>query len=156
MDGGVYTDGSRIDDKTAAATITMGEFLGRYATVMDADLLGVAMGWEIGDLGITDSQAAIGRIKNMQLDGARGWVEQRAEAAASQIEKKIAWVKRHSGVMGNKLADLRAKKEVWKGSRPGSGDSDRDQARVQGNMEDRESSGVGPGAIEGAHLYLYR
>ena len=47
MEGGVYTDGSRVDNKTAAATITRGQHLGRYVTVMDAELLGVAMGWEL-------------------------------------------------------------------------------------------------------------
>ena len=96
-----------------------GEYLGRYATVMDAEMLAVAMGWELGDLVITDSQAAIGRITNMQYEGARGWVEERIAAAAEQGGKKIMWVKGHSGVMGNELADLRAKKEVWIGSQRG-------------------------------------
>ena len=41
---GVYTDGSRIDGQTAAGTITTASFLGRYATVMDAEMLAIAMG----------------------------------------------------------------------------------------------------------------
>ena len=42
--GGVYTDGSRIDGQTAAATITQASFLGRYATVMDAEMLAIVGG----------------------------------------------------------------------------------------------------------------
>ena len=59
-EGGVYTDGSRIEGQTAAATITRATFLGRYATVMDVEMLAIAMGWEIGNTVITDSQGAIG------------------------------------------------------------------------------------------------
>ena len=75
-EGGAYTDGSRIGGHTAAATITQAIFLARYATVMDAELLAIAMGWEIGDAAITDSQAAIGRIQNMQLESPKGWIEE--------------------------------------------------------------------------------
>ena len=71
VEEGVYTDGSRIHGRTAAATITTAEYLGRYATVMDAELLAVAMRWELGDTVITDSQAAIGRIANLQHEQAR-------------------------------------------------------------------------------------
>ena len=66
---------------------------------MDAAVLAVAMGLEIEDQVITDSQAAIGRIRNLQYEGARGWVEQRVEAAARRGGKKIMWVKGHSGVI---------------------------------------------------------
>ena len=34
-------------------------------------------------------------------------------------EKRLAWVKGHSAVMGNELSDLRAKKGVWEGVRQG-------------------------------------
>lgn len=115
MEGALYMDGSRVDVRTAAATITRAKYLGRYATVMDAERLAVAMGSEIGDLVLTDSRAAIGRIRNLQYDGARGWIEQRVEAAARQGGKRIEWVKGHNGLIGNERADLRAKKEVWMG-----------------------------------------
>ena len=71
-EGGVYTDGSRINNRTTAATITRGEYLGRYTTVMDAEMLAGGMGLKIGDLAITDSQAAIGKIKKMQFEMAGG------------------------------------------------------------------------------------
>ena len=67
---------------------------------------------------ITDSQAAIGRIQALQHERPRGWIEERV-VAASRGGKNIAWVKGHSGVIGNELADLRAKKETWMGVRRG-------------------------------------
>ena len=72
---GVYTDGGRVNNRTAVATITRAEYLGWYATVMDAGVLAVAMGLEIGDTVITDRKAAIGRLKNLKFDCARGWIE---------------------------------------------------------------------------------
>ena len=74
-EGGVYPDGRRMENQTAASTITRGEILRRYTTVMDAEMLAVAMGWEMGELVITDSQAAIGRITNIQLEGREGGSE---------------------------------------------------------------------------------
>ena len=79
-------------------------------------MLAVAMGWEIGDTVITDSQAAIGSIQNLQLERPKGWIEERVVAATRKGgEKKLAWVNGHSGVLGNELADMSAKREVWKG-----------------------------------------
>ena len=46
----LYTDGTRMDEGTTAVTITDSGYLGRYATVMDAEMLAVAMGWELGDV----------------------------------------------------------------------------------------------------------
>ena len=68
----MFTDGSRPDGQTAAATITKATFLGRYATVTDAEMLAIAKGWTLGDTVITDSQAAIGRIQNLQLERPKG------------------------------------------------------------------------------------
>ena len=69
---GVYADRSRIEGQTAVATITQATFLGRYATVMDVEMLTIAMGWEIVDTAITDSQGTIGRIRNLQMECPRG------------------------------------------------------------------------------------
>ena len=66
---GVFTDGGGL---TSAATITQAIFLERYATVMDVEMLAVAMGWEILDTVITDSQAAIGKIQYLELERPKG------------------------------------------------------------------------------------
>ena len=66
---------------------------------------------------ITDSQAAIARLQILQMEPPKGWIEERLVGIKGA--KKIAWVKRHSGVLGNELADLRAKKEAWMGVRMG-------------------------------------
>ena len=99
--GGGWGDGNRLDGRTAAATITSGEYLGRYATVMDAEMLAVALGWELGDTLITDSQAAIGMIRNLKLEYPKRGNERRVTAAAKRGAKRIAWVNGHTGVMGN-------------------------------------------------------
>ena len=43
--GAIDSDGSRRDSHTAAATNTDTWYLGETATVMDAEMLGIAMGW---------------------------------------------------------------------------------------------------------------
>ena len=40
-----YSDGSRRDGVTAAATTKDTWYLGEFATIMDAEMLGVAMAW---------------------------------------------------------------------------------------------------------------
>ena len=44
-DGAEYSDGSRREGQTAAATTRDAWYLGTTATVMDAEMLGIAMGW---------------------------------------------------------------------------------------------------------------
>ena len=76
---GVYKARSRVDARTAAATSTWAEYLG---TAVGAGVLAVDIGQEIGDTAITDSQAAIGRIRNLQSEPAWGWIEERVVRAA--------------------------------------------------------------------------
>ena len=57
-EGRLYSDGSSLEGQTAAPTIKQGVFLRRYATVMDAEMLAIAMGWEIGDTVLTGQHAA--------------------------------------------------------------------------------------------------
>lgn len=54
-----YSDGSRGEGHTAAATIGEHFYLGRYATVADAELLGMAMAWKLSTTVGLDSTAAI-------------------------------------------------------------------------------------------------
>lgn len=95
--GGVaYTDGNRMQGDTAAATIGSFEFLGRYATVMDAEPLGIAVGCRLSGTVATDSQAAIGRIINLQFELPRSWIEEQAMEAQEGKSKALIWVKGHS------------------------------------------------------------
>ena len=61
-----YWDGSRRDGHTAAATTRDSRYLGTVATVMDAEMPGIAMGWARGKRVTTDSQGAIGRILELR------------------------------------------------------------------------------------------
>ena len=97
---------------TAAATITVSKYLGRFATVMDAELLGVAMAWRLSETAITDSQAAIGCTQNLQFSPARSWIEGQVLDSSSGANKSIMWVRGHSGVAGSELADYKAKEGV--------------------------------------------
>ena len=64
-------------------------FLGRYATVMDAEMLAIAVGWELGTTVLTDSQGAIGRIQNLQVELAKGWIEERVVTLQERAERKL-------------------------------------------------------------------
>ena len=45
---------------------------------------------DIGNEVITDSQAAIGRIRNLHLERPKGWIEERVVVAGREGGKKIA------------------------------------------------------------------
>ena len=86
---------------------------------MDAELLGIAMGWEISGTVATDSQAAIDRISQLQFLPPMGWVEERLVEAQLMGERRIVKVKAHPGVMGNELADYKAKEAATIGKAMG-------------------------------------
>jgi len=75
-----FTDGSRMGGQAAAATAETSIFLGSLATVMDAELLGIAGAWEEGYTTVkSDSQAAVKRCQNL-VSGAqevRSWIDER-------------------------------------------------------------------------------
>ena len=57
-----YSDRSRRNEAAAAVSITNAEYLGRYAIVMDTEILGICISWEKGHQVVAlDSQGAICR-----------------------------------------------------------------------------------------------
>ena len=61
-----WTDGSRMDNRAAAATTKRAEYLGEMATVADAEELGVSMAWEEHDVVALDSKGVIQRIQGLR------------------------------------------------------------------------------------------
>ena len=70
-EGAEFSDGGRREGQIAAATTRDTWYLGITATVMDAEMLGIAMRWSKSTKVCTDSQGAIGRIMAMREDRAR-------------------------------------------------------------------------------------
>jgi len=110
-----------MEGMAAGASAEGGVFLGEFATVMDAEMVGIAGAWEEGYTTVaTDSQAAIKTCINLTtgVHTGRSWIEERIIEAAKKAagaKLRIVWVKGHSGIEGNELADKRAKDKVAEG-----------------------------------------
>lgn len=119
-----YSDGSRLDEAAAAATTSMAEYLGTHATVMDAELLGICLALESRHTSIAlDSQAAITRAALLYTEPARSWIELRLQESCRK-GCTVAWVRGHSGVVGNEQADRRANLRAYGGRVMGLADVD--------------------------------
>ena len=110
-----WTDGSRMDGRAAGATRKRGWYLGEWATVADAEKIGVLLGWEDNDVVALDSQGVIQRICNLRYARPRSWIEERLVAKMRERPGTLMWVKGHSGVQGNEEADKMADSTVVRG-----------------------------------------
>ena len=79
-------------------------------------MVGIAGAWREGyEVVAMDSEAAIGRCRNLisGTQSGRSWIDE--EILELGGGKTLMWVKGHSGVEGNERADARAKDAVSKG-----------------------------------------
>ena len=87
-----YSDGSRIDGAAAGATTTEAEYLGRYATVMDAEMLGIALSLEAHNFTVAlDSQGAMTGVVQLYTESARSWIELSVQKAMSLSPACLMW-----------------------------------------------------------------
>jgi len=106
-----------MDGRAAGATRTMGWYLGEWATVADAEEVGVLLAWESSAVVALDSQGVIQRIQNLRYAQPRSWIEEGLVEKMQERPRTLMWVKGHSGVRGNEEADSMAGKTVRRGKR---------------------------------------
>ena len=83
-----------------------------HATIMDAELLGMAMALETGHHKIAlDSQGAIARAVQLYTEPARSWIEEKI-VKACKTNITLMWVRGHTGVEGNERADRADRKST--------------------------------------------
>lgn len=103
-----WSDGSRADGRAAGATRKKGLYLGEWATVTDAEEVGVLLGWENSNVVALDSQGVIQRIANLQYDKPRPWIEELLVRRMQERKRTLMWVK---GMMGYKEMRKRTRRQ---------------------------------------------
>ena len=63
---------------------------------MDAEMLGIVLGWRVHRIVAIDSQEAIRRILELQHTQGRPWIEQGVIRAQEKETKEVTWVKGHN------------------------------------------------------------
>jgi len=106
-----YTNGSRMNGAPAGAIGERSRLLGEFATVIDAEMVGIAGAWREGYRGVaSDSQAAIKRCLNLTSGAqkAGSWIDDDIVTLASENkgewERSLILVNGHSGIAGNEEA----------------------------------------------------
>jgi len=106
-----WSDGSRMEGGAATKTKTEAQYLGTMVTVADAEALGISLPWESGDVVVLDSQGVIQRVRGLMFQEPRSWIEERLVRQIAGRPRVVMRVNGHSGIVGNEMADNRARSE---------------------------------------------
>ena len=87
-----YSDGSRRDQVAVGAYTMESEYLGRYAMVMDAELLGICLSWGSGQKTValdSHGQGAIRRAIQLYYEPPRSWIEERLAKCLTESARRL-------------------------------------------------------------------
>ena len=103
--------------RAASATRARGLYLGEWATVADAEEVGVLLAWEDCGRVVLDSQGVIQKIWSLQYVQPRSWIEEALVGQMRRRPRTLMWVKGHQGKKATRKQIGGAKREVGIGRR---------------------------------------